>query len=712
MSLSLQVNPKGLSDDNKGLSGKSISSEIKYSESRENIKRNSVFDENASCKSAACEDGLGKDHRSKNDACKNNPNKDNLGKNDARKSDTGKDDISKGDLGKSGTRQDNINEDNLSKSNAHQDNSNKTTFQKMVAKIIAACKSINIACLVIVSFVIALISSASIECSSAGILTWEGALPLISEPVPSGAGWKILTLENLLSVSFVLRTVVLTALFIILFAAALLVLRKLNSLQVSTKIQRIAAKPSSTYLVAIVLAVCWLPCLLLMFPGNLSNDTTGQLAMFYSMMDGGTYALSDHHPFFDTLVFGSIVYFVGHLTGSIHIGIFVCILLQLCITAVVFAYAFRMAYTRWNVSLLLCLILLLFVALFPVIPIAVASLSKDTFFSWVFLLWFVMLCDLLLTKFERLNSKAFVAAFIAVGILAVLTKKLGIFVIAPTLLLVVLLASTQRKNKIALCVPLLCVVLVMGLVMPRALSLAGVDSGLAKERYSLLYQQTALTYIEHGSEMTAEELASLEEIFGSSEQLGSSYNPAIADPVKDLVNNDLLRDYLHLYIQQGLEYPDTYITALVLHISYIFSDAPIAGLFNSSWHTWNNDYLSENTFEKSSFNTEMSEEISSAYADVSGAPGISLIFSQGLYAVFIPALLLIATFSCRKGSKRNSICLAIPMVVSLAGLVVSPTLASNAETMRYLLPFVYCAPIVLAVVAVLTPKQIPSENKS
>lgn len=570
--------------------------------------------------------------------------------------------------------------------NSDEMSSKSISWGQCISKEIASLlKPMGAISLIIVSLIIAVITSASFDYLTTGTCA--------------------------ISILFLLKAFALTALFVILFVAAMLLLRKLNTLHGLAKLKQIAIKPSAIWLMAIFLTVCWLPYLLLMFPGNLSNDTTGQLAMFYSLMDDGTYALSDHHPFFDTVIFGSVIYFVSHITGSIHIGIFICILLQLCITAVAFAYAFKTAFTRWDISLPLCLVLLLFVALFPLIPIAVASLSKDTFFSWVFLFWFVMLVDLLLTKFERLDNKVYLALFIVVSLLAVLTKKLGLFVVAPSLFLVILVASTTKKNKLVLCIPLVCVVLVMGLIMPRALGAFGIDSGLAKERYSLLYQQTALAYIDHGSEMSTEEISSINAIFGSSEKLGSSYNPAIADPVKDLVDNNLLSDYLVLYVQQGLTYPDSYIEALIRHVSYLFSNKPIAGLFDSSWHTWNNNYLPEYVFEKSDFNSEMSGSISFMYDEISNVPVLGILFSQGLYAVFVPALLIVAALVCRKEFRRNALCIAAPLAISFVGLVLSPTLSSNPETMRYLLPFVYCMPISLFAAAAILSGE-PSSQKS
>jgi hypothetical protein len=52
--------------------------------------------------------------------------------------------------------------------------------------------------------------------------------------------------------------------------------------------------------VATVLLIAWLPYLVLMYPGNLSNDTTGQLTMFYTLMGYGERWITAHHPVFDT----------------------------------------------------------------------------------------------------------------------------------------------------------------------------------------------------------------------------------------------------------------------------------------------------------------------------------------------------------------------------------------------------------------------------
>jgi hypothetical protein len=100
--------------------------------------------------------------------------------------------------------------------------------------------------------------------------------------------------------------------------------------------------------VAGLLLACWLPYLLLMYPGNLSNDTTGQLTMFYTLMGHGERWITAQHPVFDTLVFGAITY-PFYAASHFRLGVFVCIFLQELLTAASFGVAFVWIKRRLNV---------------------------------------------------------------------------------------------------------------------------------------------------------------------------------------------------------------------------------------------------------------------------------------------------------------------------------------------------------------------------
>ena len=80
-----------------------------------------------------------------------------------------------------------------------------------------------------------------------------------------------------------------------------------------------------------LLALAWLPYLLLRFPGNVDPDTLWQL-----MQTHGLAAASNHHPWFDTLFF-SAFWWLGDALGNHAISIFLYAVFQIALTAAALA---------------------------------------------------------------------------------------------------------------------------------------------------------------------------------------------------------------------------------------------------------------------------------------------------------------------------------------------------------------------------------------
>ena len=77
-----------------------------------------------------------------------------------------------------------------------------------------------------------------------------------------------------------------------------------------------------------ILAVCWLPYLVLCWPGSLTYDAQWQLGQYF-----GQTAATNHHPWLSTLLMGGLV----DLGGSLEWGLFRYVLFQSTLCAAVFA---------------------------------------------------------------------------------------------------------------------------------------------------------------------------------------------------------------------------------------------------------------------------------------------------------------------------------------------------------------------------------------
>ena len=68
----------------------------------------------------------------------------------------------------------------------------------------------------------------------------------------------------------------------------------------------------------------WLPYILLLYPGIMYWDTGDQVAQFFGISVFGQKPgqIWDHHPFFDTYLYGAFLWLSHAVTGSYIIGIF------------------------------------------------------------------------------------------------------------------------------------------------------------------------------------------------------------------------------------------------------------------------------------------------------------------------------------------------------------------------------------------------------
>ena len=74
-------------------------------------------------------------------------------------------------------------------------------------------------------------------------------------------------------------------------------------------------------------------------------------------------------------------------------------------------------------------------------------------------------------------------------------------------------------------------------------------------------------------------------------------------------------------------------------------------------------------------------------------PVLKLFLAPSLYALIIPAYFLAGVLR----RKKALLPVLAPVIVTFLGLLISPMVQPNPETMRYLMPFVYTTPVLLCI---------------
>jgi hypothetical protein len=225
----------------------------------------------------------------------------------------------------------------------------------------------------------------------------------------------------------------------------------------------------------------------------------------------------------------------------------------------------------------------------------------------------------------------------------------------------------------------------------------GIKPGSAREMLAIPAHQSALLYVRDPGAYTEAELDEMDEMFDPREW-DRWFRPFSADNSKGMDVKDVepmadFEGYLEIWKKKAGQYPTVYLDAWATLESPLYTYSPFALITDSSHHDWNRDYLPESYFAKDEPFASFSASIADFYAACTGIPVIGLLFQQGLYAILLPAFLLV----CLLESPRRWRLLPAyaPILVSLLGLAVSPTVDANPETTRYLLPFLYTTPAML-----------------
>lgn len=452
---------------------------------------------------------------------------------------------------------------------------------------------------------------------------------------------------------------------------------------------------------AIVLIACWLPYMVLLYPGVLSFDTSFELCQYFGNEMPGIFpmpegfAFTDHHPITVTLVFGFIVS-IGQYLGSASSGLFLLCLLQAVATALSFSYAVA-TLERAGLSKAGVNALLLFFALFPVFPFVVMTPTKDSLFSWVFLVFFTLLFQVVVSRGDGVKDPKVFALLLFSAVLLSLTKKTGVYILLLSGVVLAVIYRKQWKRFVALS---LSGVFVASVVVPVALfPLLNVAPGSKIEVLAPLYQQTARYVVEYPDDVSEEERVAVDAVLGF-EGLSERYNYKIVDTVHhawEYVNQwpstSEVASYIKTYLAQGVRHPDAYVQAFVSLESGWF-DVSERFIFAEGDGMLCDPPNGIPEIDRNAFFEKTSSLASSLAQWIQSLPGLDLLFLPSLYAVIIPFLCCVAL-----ATKRKSLLPVVsPIIVSFFFLLLSPvsTVSTNMEAMRYVLPFLYSSPILFA----------------
>ncbi len=126
--------------------------------------------------------------------------------------------------------------------------------------------------------------------------------------------------------------------------------------------------------------ICWVPYLIRLFPGIYWSDTTWQISDAFNLN-----YLSDHHPYFDTMIIGTFAKLGDIVIGKPIYGTYLLVILNSVLSALSFSIL-SCALSQYRCRSAWQFALLIFFAINPLFPIFLSSLCKDTLhLPWIVL---------------------------------------------------------------------------------------------------------------------------------------------------------------------------------------------------------------------------------------------------------------------------------------------------------------------------------------
>lgn len=453
---------------------------------------------------------------------------------------------------------------------------------------------------------------------------------------------------------------------------------------------------------AAIIATCWLPYGFWLFPGVYWSDTSKQLLIHY-----GAERFTDHHPFTLTYIFGWFADFGQQVFHNPIYGLYLLIAIQLIAAPLVFSW--MLLYTRkMGIPQWLYHVELAFFALFPLFPVMFSSLAKDTISVLFFIPFCILFIDGIRTKGTSLVRPGTIIALTLCGLLTCLTKKAGMYVIIPSMLLMFLIAGVSKKAKTIAFAIGTAIAVVMIIIIPKTvMPTLGIAPGGKQETIPFAIQQVAHDVKYNNKDITPQERKLISDFLTIDyKNIPTAYDPQIADPIKgtSLRNPELFNDFIKLWLKKTAEHPIGHLEAWMGLVHGWFSFSNNDGSPNDMVVCTESAWYYEPILKyvpQWPLKANRSDTARSVYNMEQSLPILNALFSRALWASILPCFMLYLALRRGKG-KWSRVASMLPVDMSFAYLLLVPVSGMGGEPTRYVLQLICIAPLFLAFMSTTT----------
>ena len=445
--------------------------------------------------------------------------------------------------------------------------------------------------------------------------------------------------------------------------------------------------------------LCWMPYLIVCYPGSINWDMIWELKQFYKINPMNT-----HHPLFATLVYG-MIHRLSNIIFHQSFSVFACVLIQsiFLISSLTYEiYTMR----KWGVSKIIRFGVFLFFSLNPLYPLWTQILFKDIFYCSFFVFFSVSLLKLLKQILEKQSIYKVACQTIIWGVLLSLFRNNGVYIAVASLFVLIGLGKNKRQKWIISLFSIITAILVSS-INSGLFHFYQAEKGSIAETLSIPFQQTARYVRDHPDEVTEEERIAIDSVLDYN-ALATAYNPELSDPVKGTFKKGgNLSDYFKVWFKMFWKHPAVYFQATINNIYAYFSPstpAPIDSfvivdmtefilprpetIFIEPEGGPHRPVIFEGLlYYPSVFSEQARKACANIVYSLRQTPGIGLLWNIGTYTWIVLFLSALALYQ----KKYYLIIGCVPTFMNILCCVASPV---NGFT-RYALPHMLAMPILI-----------------
>ncbi len=324
----------------------------------------------------------------------------------------------------------------------------------------------------------------------------------------------------------------------------------------------------------VIILACWMPWLIIFYPGSVWFDMSYQIDQYYGYYD---FSL---HPVFATLVMGKCMDIGKHLFNSDNVGAFIYILLQ----SIVCAYAYSRVVSWINkhkTPVWVQLVAIAYYALLPVFGSVAQYGVKDVMTYGLFTLYTVIVieCYEQITNKEKLSIKN-ILKYAVITIILSLYRKEMIMVCCIVTCVFALYALIRRDIKKVI---VWCALAAVAIMAYKGFNVIIVNGVMQREVYggydssesmSIPLQQIARTVYYNDDIISDEEKEVLNSCFSYGyNEIAGHYNPYLSDPIKYSFDTGK-EGFWKVYFSLLKKAPLTYVEATIANSFGYYSVIP------------------------------------------------------------------------------------------------------------------------------------------